>query len=160
MKQVRILVSAFALVTTPLAAQHQHQHGPSNTKEAAEAVVRAAFAHSEAGNLGGLDTLYTSDATIIEGAGLDRSWINYRDHHLAPELKEFQDFRYRPGEIEVTVDGNTAWVMFRYTLSATMGERKIDNVGRGTMILKLEGGRWRIRHSHTSSRARRATDAP
>lgn len=158
MKRVSTVLVALALATGPVAAQHQH--GSAHTAQAAEAVVRAAFAFSEAGNLAGLDTLYTSDATIIEGAGLDRSWTNYRDHHLAPELEQFVGFRYRPSEIEVTVDGNTAWVMFRYTLAARMGERNIDNVGRGTMILKLVDGRWRIRHSHTSSRARRASDAP
>jgi ketosteroid isomerase-like protein len=136
------------------------QEGATREQARVEAVVRAAFALSEAGQLSALDTIYTANATIVEGAGLDRSWGNYRDHHLAPELKAFADFRYRPSEIEVMVDGPLAWVMFRYTLSATMGERRIDNVGRGTMILERTGDRWRIRHSHTSSRARRATDAP
>lgn len=125
-----------------------------------EAVVRATFSASEAGDLRALDTLYRADATIVEGAGLDRGWANYRDHHLAPELKEFRDFRYRPSEIEVTVDGATAWVTFRYTIGATMATRTIDAVGRGTMILRRVDGRWFVQHSHTSSRARRPTDAP
>lgn len=132
----------------------------ANERDRVEAVVRAVFSASERGELSALDSLYTADATIIEGAGLDRSWVNYRDHHLAPELKEFRDFRYRPSDVEVSVHGDVAWVMFRYTLAATLGERRIDNVGRGTMILQRDRGAWRIRHSHTSSRARRASDAP
>ena len=148
-----VLTSALA---APLAAQLPQAGAAAQV----EAVVRASFSASEAGDLRALDTLYTSDATVIEGAGLDRGWVNYRDHHLAPELAAFRDFRYRPSDIEVTVDGNTAWVMFRYTISATMGERNMDNVGRGTMVLTLTAGQWRIRHSHTSGRARRASDAP
>jgi uncharacterized protein (TIGR02246 family) len=151
-----LMLAALALAVVGRSATAQ----PADERTRVEAVVRAAFASSEAGNLGALDSLYTTDATIIEGSGLDRGWANYRDHHLAPELKEFTNFRYRPSDIEVTVDGGTAWVMLRYTLTATMGERQIDSVGRGTMILRLVDGKWRIRHSHTSGRARRATDAP
>lgn len=153
-------VVAMSAIMIGLPSTLEAQVAAAREQARVEAVVRAAFAHSEAGQLSALDTIYTANATIIEGAGLDRSWVNYRDHHLAPELKEFKNFRYRPSDIEVTVSGNTAWAMFRYTLSATMGERNIDNVGRGTMILERAGDQWRIRHSHTSSRARRANDAP
>ncbi len=153
-------VAAMAVCALVFPLALEAQAGAARDRAQVEAVVRAAYAHSEAGNLSALDTIYTANATIIEGAGLDRSWVNYRDHHLAPELKEFKDFRYRPSDIEVTVEGDQAWVMFRYALAATMGERTIDNVGRGTMILQRVNGQWRIRHSHTSSRARRASDAP
>lgn len=130
----------------------------------AQGVVRtieALFAAAERGDLAALDTLYAGDSlTVLEGAGINRGWRDYRDNHLGPELKEFKNFKYRPSEIEAHVSGNFAWAMFRYAISADMGERRIDSVGRGTAILERRGGKWIVRHTHTASRARRPSDPP
>lgn len=168
-----IVAAAATVAAAPTAAQQPaHQHPPQRpaaqaprplTGEAAQvgAIIQALFAAAERGDLAALDTLYAGDSlTVIEGAGLDRRWTEYRDHHLAPELKEMKNFRYRPSEIEAHVAGNTAWAIFRYTLSADAGERHVDIVGRGTAVLERRGERWVIRHTHTSGRPRRPTDPP
>ncbi len=99
--------------------------------------------------------------TIVEGAGINRGWADYRDHHLAPELRKMKNFRYRPFEIESHVAGDMGWAIFRYALQADAGERKVDVIGRGTAVLERSArGRWIIRHTQTSSRARRPTDPP
>lgn len=121
--------------------------------------IEALFAAAERGDLAALDTLYAGDdLTVIEGAGIDRGWAQYRDHHLGPELKEFRNFRYRPSEIEGHVAGNVAWAIFRYSIRAEYRERELDQVGRGTAILERRGDRWVVRHTQTSSRPRRPTD--
>jgi ketosteroid isomerase-like protein len=123
--------------------------------------VRALFAAAERKDLAALDTIYAGDSLlVIEGAGINRGWADYRDNHLGPELKEFQNFRYRPFELEARVHGDLAWVIFRYALQADMGERKVDVVGRGTAILERRGAKWVVRLTNTSSRARRPTDPP
>lgn len=127
------------------------------------ATLRAVFAAAERGDLLALDSLYAGDSlTVVEGAGINRGWTDYRDHHLGPEVKVMKNFVYRPAEIELHVVGTTAWSTFRYTLKADMNGRSIDNVGRGTAILVRRGtasdGRWVVRHIQTSSRARRASD--
>ncbi len=127
------------------------------------ATLRAVFAAAERGDLLALDSLYAGDSlTVVEGAGINRGWADYRDHHLGPEVKAMKNFVYRPVEIEMYVAGVTAWATFRYTLKAEMNGRSIDNVGRGTAILIRRGaatdGRWVVRHIQTSSRARRASD--
>ena len=127
------------------------------------AALRAVFAAAERGDLLALDSLYAGDSlTVVEGAGINRGWADYRDHHLGPEVKVMKNFQYRPMDIEVHVIGATAWTTFRYTLKADMNGRSIDNVGRGTAILIRRGtatdGRWVVRHIQTSSRARRASD--
>src|SRR5687768_1925886 len=38
-----------------------------------------------------LATLYHPDVTIFEGSGINRGWVDYRDNHLGPELKSFQE---------------------------------------------------------------------
>jgi len=135
-----------------------HARGDSAVAQVA-ATLRALFAAAERNDLAALDTLYAGDSlTVIEGAGINRTWAEYRDHHLAPELKEMRNFQYRPADIEVHTAGNTAWAIFRYALTADVGGRAADIVGRGTAILERRGPKWVARHTHTSGRARRPTD--
>lgn len=125
------------------------------------ATLQALFTAAERNDLRALDSLYAGDSlTVVEGAGINRGWADYRDNHLGPELKEMKNFRYRPFEIEARVSGDLAWAMFRYALAADMEGRPIDMVGRGTAILERRGARWVVRHTQTSSRARRPADPP
>lgn len=128
-----------------------------------ERTLRAVFAAAERNDLAALDTLYAGDSlTVVEGAGINRGWRDYRDHHLAPELRDMRGLRYRPSDVEVRVAGDVAWAVFRYGLQATMGPRAVDVVGRGTAVLERQrdGGRWVVRHTQTSGRPRRPTDPP
>ena len=121
--------------------------------------VQALFAAAERNDLRALDSLYAGDSlTVVEGAGINRGWADYRDNHLGPELKEMKNFRYRPFEIQARVSGDLAWAMFRYALAADMEGRPIDMVGRGTAILERRGARWVVRHTQTASRPRRPAD--
>jgi len=136
-----------------------HAAAPNAPATAVVRAIEALFAAAERGDLAALDSLYAGDSLlVIEGAGLNRGWTDYRDNHLAPELKEFQNFRYRPFEIEARVSGSLAWATFRYALSAELADRKVDVVGRGTAILEQRGQRWVVRLTHTASRARRPSD--
>ena len=49
--------------------------------------------YDEAFNAKSMDRLaafYHPDVTIFEGGGVNRGWADYRDHHLGPEMAEFQ----------------------------------------------------------------------
>lgn len=138
-------------------AQATRPHGADAAGVAA--TVRALFAASERSDLVALDSLYAGDSlTIFEGAGVNRGWADYRDHHLGPELKEMKNVRYQPSDLEVHVEGGTAWVLFRYALKADVNGRAADVFGRGTAILEWRGTRWVVRHMQTGGRARRPTD--
>ena len=129
--------------------------------QSAVRTIVALFAAAERSDFAALDTLYAGDSLlVVEGAGINRGWRDYRDNHLAPELKDFKHFQYRPFEIEARVVGELAWVTYRYALAADIGERKIDAIGRGTAILEKRGGKWIVRLTQTGSRARRASDPP
>jgi len=96
--------------------------------------------------------------TIYEGAGINNGWADYRDHHLGPELKEFQNLQFAHSEVKLTVlpGGQSAYATARYTLKAKIGPRNIDSEGLATyLLMKGPDGGWQILHSHTSSRARR-----
>jgi len=135
-------------------AQQLHEADPGQ-EEAVAAVLEAVFAATEAGDFEALDALYAGDdLTILEGAGIDRGWASYRDHHLKPELAEFEEFSYVPHNIEVGVEGDLAWALFEYDLKIKMGEREMDRVGRGTAIFERRGDRWVVRHMQTANRPR------
>jgi ketosteroid isomerase-like protein len=104
-----------------------------------------------------LATFYHPDVTIYEGAGINNGWADYRDRHLGPELKAFQNLQFAHSETKVTVlpGGQSAYATSRYTLKTKIGDRDIDSEGLATYVLiKSASGTWQIRHSHTSSRAR------
>ena len=125
--------------------------------EAVELVLMAFAEFAQAKNLAGMDTLFAPDewVHIIEGAGVNHGWADYRDHHLAPELDEMENFRYRYFAIEPQVRGATAWTPFRYELSADTERGHAEIEGRGTAVLEKRNGRWVIVHLHTSSRRKR-----
>ena len=105
-----------------------------------------------------LATFYHPDVTIYEGGGINNGWIDYRDRHLGPELKEFENLQFAHSNTKVTVlpGGQSAYATSEYSIKAKMGEREIDSRGLETLVLvKGADGSWKIRHSHTSSRPAR-----
>lgn len=120
------------------------------------AVVVAVGAGLQAGDFASLDTLFWESRAvhIIEGDGVDHGWAEYRDHHLAPELEQFENFVYRWYAIEPMVEGNAAWSAFRYELIADTERGHVDIDGRGTIVLRRMAGHWKVVHLHTSGRPR------
>lgn len=106
-----------------------------------------------------LATFYHPDVTIFEGGGVNNGWADYRDRHLGPELKGFQNLQFAHSNVRVHLlgpDGRTAYVTSEYSIRARVNDRDIDGGGLETLVLiKADDGAWRIRHSHTSSRPRR-----
>lgn len=156
----RILVALAAAVVLGTGGVFAQQHADDRTagsdaERDVAAVLEAVFSATEAGDFAALDELYAGDdLTIVEGAGLDRGWAEYRDHHLKPELEEFEEFSYAPRNIEVQVAGDWAWALFEYDLMIKVGEREIDRVGRGTAVFERRGERWVVRHMQTANRPR------
>ncbi len=131
-------------------------------QEADEAAIRSVVesiaANAQSGDLGALDEVYAegSGVHIIEGAGVNHGWADYRDHHLKPELESFENFTYRYYSVEPVVRGDVSWASFRYDLAVDTeaGHREIE--GRGTAVLERMDGQWRVVHLHTSGRPKRA----
>ena len=104
-----------------------------------------------------LATLYHTDVTIFEGTGINRGWVDYRDNHLGPEMKSFQNLQWAHSNIVVHMLGDSAaYVTADYTIKYQAGERAVDSGGIATHVLVKEQGRWQIRHSMTAARRRPA----
>jgi len=108
-------------------------------------------------DLSKLAALYHPDVTIFEGAGINRGWVDYRDNHLGPELKAFENLQFGHSNIVVHMLGDSAaYVTSDYTIKYKTGDRNVDGGGIATHVLVKEQGQWKIRHSHTASRRRPA----
>jgi uncharacterized protein (TIGR02246 family) len=108
-----------------------------------------------------LASFYHPDVTIFEGGGVNNGWADYRDHHIGPELKSFENlqFEHRNVAVHVQEGGAVAYVTSEYALKARTGGRDVDSGGLETLVLIKSEGAWKIRHSHTSARRRPAPAA-
>lgn len=108
-----------------------------------------------------LASFYYSDVTIFVGGGVDNGWADYRDYHIGPELKGFENLQFEDRNIAVHVldDGRVAYVTSEGALKARANDRDIDSAGLETLVLVKVGKAWNIRHSHTSARGRLSGDA-
>jgi len=116
----------------------------------------------EKGDLAALDKIWANseEVTVFESGHANYGWNDYRNTHLAPELKAFKNTKYAFSDMKVKVDGKTAWATFKYTLAADMGARKVESGGLGTAILEKREGKWRIVHWHSSAPRRAPAPSP
>ena len=147
--------SVTKLTTVASAGGAQTASGEADTVIAWLKGYDAAF---NAKDLEKLAAFYHPDVTIYEGGGVNNGWADYRDRHLGPELKSFENLQFGHSNTKVTVlpGGQSAYATSDYFIKAKMGERSIDSTGLETLVLlKGPDGTWKIRHSHTSSRPAR-----
>lgn len=152
MKCAHLITAWLILALNPVAPARAQ----TSDTAAVRRVVAAIAEMSQAGNIAALDTLFAHDAwvQVIEGAGVNHGWLDYRDHHLKPELERFRNFRLRYFDVEPQVRGNVAWAALRYEVAFDGPQGHSESEGRGTVILEKRDGRWVVVHRHTSGRRR------
>jgi ketosteroid isomerase-like protein len=92
----------------------------------------------------------TDEFTTFEGGNSNEGWTDYRDNHLAPELKEFLEVQYSYQDIKPHVMGKMAYATLKYNIAVKMKERDASAKGLATVILTQQDGGWKILHMHTS----------
>ena len=102
------ILSAMICIMVGAAAAPSVALAQDDEESAVVKVLLAIAQYSQEGDLGAMDTLYASGGGvhIIEGAGVNHGWEDYRDNHLAPELETFENFQYRYYSIEPQVRGD------------------------------------------------------
>lgn len=152
-----IAFSAIAITMSFSAAWAQ----TGEVKAVTDVLTREALAVEKA-DLAALDKIWANseDVTVFESGHANYGWNDYRNTHLAPELKEFKNTKYAFTDLKVKVDGKTAWATFQYTLAADMGTRKVETGGLGTAVLEKRDGSWRIVHWHSSAPRRQPAAQP
>ena len=154
-----VLGLALAAAAAGLAFNSNAAHDPAEHVREVLTKTAAAF---ERGDPAALDRLWANDesVTVFESGHANYGWADYRDHHLAPEIKEMKNIKYALSDIRVKVSGATAWATFKYTIAADAGGRRVDSACLGTAVLERRGQEWRIVHWHTSAPRRAPSPAP
>lgn len=150
----RFLIAAVASLVAASAASAQ----ASSDEGAITAWLQSFDRTFVAKDLDTLASFYHPDVTIFEGGGVNNGWADYRDHHIGPELKGFENLQFEHRNIAVHVldGGRVAYVTSEYVLRARANGRDVDSGGLETLVLVKVGDAWKIRHSHTSARRRPA----
>lgn len=92
----------------------------------------------------------TDAFTMFEGSHINWGWVDYRDHHLGPELKEFKEIQYSFSDIKSHVSGDIAYATFKSHIAVKMESREVEGESLATAILLKTAGGWKIQHIHTS----------
>ncbi len=92
----------------------------------------------------------TDAFTMFEGSHINWGWVDYRDNHLGPELKEFKEIRYSFSDIKTHMSGDMAYATFKSHIAVKMESREVEGESLATAILMKTAGGWKIQHMHTS----------
>ena len=139
-----------ASVTKLTAAAGSSQAVTSGSTEV-EAWLKAYDVAFNAKDLDKLAAFYHPDVTIYEGGGINNGWIDYRDRHLGPELKSFENLQFGHNNTKVSIlpGGQSAYATSEYFIKAKMGERSLDSTGLETLVL-LKGEDRSLTHVEPS----------
>jgi len=127
---------------------------PAAEAEAAR-VVDAFHAALGRGDTAAALAQLAEDVIIFEAGGAERSKAEYASHHLAADAAFAQavpDTRSRRTGRAV---GDLAWIASEGRTTGRYRNAAVDRLSTETMVLRREGGTWRIVHIHWSSRAPR-----
>lgn len=162
-RKISIVAFAFAVAATIIGFNfYNGVSAQSNEVKAVTDVLTREAQAVEKGDLAALDKIWANseDVTVFESGHANYGWNDYRNTHLAPELKEFKNTKYAFSDLKVKVDGKTAWATFKYSLTADIGTRNIQSGGLGTAVLEKRDGRWQIVHWHSSAPRRAPSPSP
>lgn len=150
---------AFSAAATPPAAAQAHEHAgmhaaPATDSAAVADAVHAYHAALQAGDTAAVLRLLGDDVRVAESGGIETR-DEYLSHHLPGDMAFAAAVTRETGPVAVTVSGDVAWAISTSRASGTFRDRAINSIGAELMVLSRDGGAWRIRAIHWSSRQAR-----
>jgi uncharacterized protein (TIGR02246 family) len=145
-----LLAAVLLAISFSAAAQSPEDHEVTAVK----AVLAAYKGALEKQDLTGVEALFASDNQVVESGKVEGSYVDYRDHHIGPELAEFKSFTFSDYAVNVRLEGPIALATetYRYTIVLKDKPDPIERQGVATSVLKKIDGQWRILSTHSSSR--------
>lgn len=114
-------------------------------------IVDAFHAALARGDMAGAAALLASDALIYERGGVERGKAEYASHHLPADAAFAKAVRRSVTRRSGRAEGELAWVATEARTTGTYKGKAVDSIGTETMVLRRNGGTWRIAHVHWSS---------
>jgi Domain of unknown function (DUF4440) len=149
------LMMALAMVFVLSCEQNNSSTSDPGSEEDVKAVLREYKSAVEALNIEGTEKLFTEASEVYESGGTEGSYNTYMDHHLGPELKALESFKFNDYKVKVITAGDYAFGTETYVFKLVFkeGDRVIERKGVATSVLHKEGGSWKIMRIHGSTRA-------
>ena len=151
MKAILFSFAAAAMIALAGSASADDGAHPGDAPASPLEVVDAFAAALDAGDEVALADLMASNVQIAESGGLERSLEEYRSHHMGADI-EFSK------AVETTVVGRQIYegeglvtVMTEAVSKGIFRDKPINSRLMETMVLKENGGTWKIVHIHWSS---------
>lgn len=153
-----ILAFTTLLVATMPKSGRGQTPGPDRTQAsdsaAAVATVGAFHRALADGDSAAVRELLADDVVVAESGGLETR-EEYLAGHMGADMGFAAAVAREPRVVRVAVAGDAAWVVSASRTTGTFGGRAVDSRGAELMVLSRDGGRWRIRAIHWSSRQAR-----
>ena len=94
-------------------------------------------------------------ARYVESGGQDEGLTDLVEHHVEPEGDALADFELSLANVETHVEGEFAWSIADVEVKAIVNRdgREIHNRGYETFVFRRVDGKWKVIHTHSSSRA-------
>ncbi len=96
-------------------------------------------------------------ARYVESGGQNEGLTDLIEHHVEPEGDALEFLKLTFSNIETHFEGDFAWAIADVRVQAKIREdgREIDKTGYETFMFRLVDDRWRVVHTHSSTRDRR-----
>ena len=93
-------------------------------------------------------------ARYVESGGQNEGLTDLVEHHVEPEGEALADFELSLTNVETHIEGEFAWAIADVEVKATIKseQREIHNRGYETFLFRLVDGKWKVIHTHSSSR--------
>lgn len=158
---MRSFIAAIALLAATSSFAHPAQApnaaapnvAVAPSARAAALVVDAFHAALRRGDTNAAQSHLAANALVYEAGGVERGRQEYASHHLGADAAFAQAvpsaITRRTGEAV----GNIAWIATEGRTTGTYKGKPVDRVTTETMVLRRQGGAWKIVHIHWSSAA-------
>ncbi len=93
-------------------------------------------------------------ARYVESGGQNEGLTDLVEHHVEPEGDALDDFELSLSNVETNIEGDFAWVIADVEFKALVkkDQRQIHSRGYETFLFRRVEGKWKVVHTHSSSR--------
>jgi len=93
-------------------------------------------------------------ARYIESGGQNTGLTDLIEHHVEPEGDALDNLELNLSNVETHVEGDFAWAIADVEVKALVkrDQREIHNRGYETFLFRRLDGKWKVIHTHSSSR--------
>ncbi len=93
-------------------------------------------------------------ARYVESGGQNEGLSDLVEHHVEPEGDALGNFELSLSNVETHIEGEFAWAITDVDVKALVkkDQRLIHNRGYETFLFRRVDGKWKVIHTHSSSR--------